>query len=96
MESNVPMAPRRLTRSRTNKWFAGVSGGLGEYFRIDATVIRLAFVALTILCGVGIPLYLIAWIVIPREGDLRSIGEDWVDRARYDAPAAPPPASNGN
>ncbi|HEX2052372.1 MAG TPA: PspC domain-containing protein [Actinomycetota bacterium] len=95
MESNLPVAPRRLVRSRTDKWVAGVAGGMGEYFRVDATVMRLAFVALTILCGIGIPLYLLAWIIMPREGDLRSIGEEWLDRARYEPPAAPP-APNGN
>ena len=87
METTNSAPARRLVRSRTNKWFAGVAGGMADYFRVDATLIRLAFVGLTILCGAGIPLYLLAWIIMPREGEAQSIGERWVARASYEPPA---------
>ena len=61
-------AKKRLTRSRTNRMIGGVCGGLGEYFGIDPTLIRIAFVAL-ILLGMGSPVlgYILLWIIIPRE-----------------------------
>ena len=45
---------------------AGVCAGIGEYFNVDPTVIRLLWVLLTIFsAGGGILAYLIAWIIIP-------------------------------
>lgn len=61
-------AKKRLTRSRSNRIIGGVCGGLGEYFDIDPTLIRIAFIAL-ILLGMGSPIlgYILLWIIIPRE-----------------------------
>jgi phage shock protein PspC (stress-responsive transcriptional regulator) len=67
---------KRLERSRTNKFVAGVSAGLGRYFDITPTVFRLGFVVLTLLGGAGILVYLAAVLVIPKEGEERSIAED--------------------
>jgi phage shock protein PspC (stress-responsive transcriptional regulator) len=70
--ARAPQA-RRLTRSATDKKIAGVCGGLAEYFGVDATPIRLLWVILSILCGAvigGVIAYFIAWIIIPRRGDL--------------------------
>ena len=58
---------RKLYRSRTDSILAGVCGGLGEYSGIDPTVIRLAFVFLTLFGGHGLLLYLIMCIVVPPE-----------------------------
>lgn len=44
---------------------AGVCGGLGEYFNIDPTIVRLAFVLSLMLGGLGLIVYLVGWIVIP-------------------------------
>jgi len=55
---------RKLYRSKENKKLAGVCGGLGEYFKIDPTIIRLLWVVF-ILCGFGILGYIIAWIIMP-------------------------------
>lgn len=60
--------PKRLFRSRTNKVIAGVCGGLGEYFSIDATIIRLIFVISVVVWGTGIIVYLVMMIVMPLEG----------------------------
>lgn len=57
--------PKRLTRSSTDKMIAGVCGGLGEYFDLDATVFRIIFVVLGLLSGFGVVLYLILILVIP-------------------------------
>ncbi len=58
---------KRLYRSRTDRMLAGVCGGIGQYLNIDPTLIRLAFLALTIWGGGGVLAYLIAWVVIPEE-----------------------------
>ncbi len=64
------MAPesRKLYRSRTNRLLAGVCAGLGDFFGIDPTVVRLAFVIGTILgFGSFILIYIILFIVVPEE-----------------------------
>jgi phage shock protein C len=60
---------RRLMRSATDSKIAGVCGGLGEYFNVDPTVVRLVWVILSICPGGfvgGIVAYLLAWIIIPK------------------------------
>jgi phage shock protein PspC (stress-responsive transcriptional regulator)/predicted membrane protein len=52
---------------------AGVSGGIAEYFGIDPIIVRLAFVALALLGGSGIGLYLIAWLVMPHAHENESM-----------------------
>lgn len=56
-----------LYRSKTNRLIGGVCGGLGEYFAIDPTVIRIVFLLIALFGGGGILLYLILWLVIPSE-----------------------------
>lgn len=60
---------KRLFRSRTNRVFAGVCGGLGDYFNVDPVVLRLAWVLVTFFTGIvpGVASYLIAVIIIPLE-----------------------------
>lgn len=55
----------KLYRSEVDKKLGGVCGGLGEYFDIDSTIIRLVVILTFFMGGVGIPLYLIAWVIIP-------------------------------
>ena len=58
------MQPKKLYRSRTNRWIAGVCGGIAEYFEIDPIIIRLAAIFLP---GFGWVAYLICALVIPSE-----------------------------
>ena len=60
-----PVGPRRLRRSNDDRMIAGVSGGIADHFGIDPIIVRLAFVALALLGGSGVALYLIAWLVMP-------------------------------
>jgi phage shock protein PspC (stress-responsive transcriptional regulator) len=57
---------RRLYRDPDNYYVGGVASGIGEYFDIDPLWIRLAFVALVVLKGAGVLIYLILWIVVPK------------------------------
>ena len=60
---------KRLYRSRENKVIAGIFGGLGEYFDIDPTVLRLIFLVLVILTAVfpGILFYILARLIVPEK-----------------------------
>ncbi len=64
---------KRLYRSTQDRMFAGVCGGIGEYLDVDPTLVRLAFVALTLLSsGSGLVIYLILMLIVPeRPSDRR-------------------------
>ncbi len=56
---------KKLYKSNTNKMICGVCGGLGEYFGIDPTLIRLIWAIVGLAGGAGIVAYLIAAVIIP-------------------------------
>lgn len=56
---------KRIYRSNKHRVFAGVAGGLAEYFNIDPIIIRVLFLALTLGGGLGLFLYVCLWIVLP-------------------------------
>lgn len=59
---------RRLVRSVTDRRIAGVCGGIADYMNIDPTIVRLAWVVLSIWPGAiicGVIAYAVAWLVIP-------------------------------
>jgi phage shock protein C len=58
---------RRLVRVQKDKKIAGVCTGFGAYFNVDPVMIRLAAIALVLMGGSGILIYLIAWIAMPLE-----------------------------
>ncbi len=59
-------ASKKLTRNTSTKMIAGVCSGLADYLNVDVTIVRLGFVALTIVTGgVGAIGYIAGWIVIP-------------------------------
>lgn len=60
------MENKRLYRSSTNYMICGVCGGIGEYFNIDPTLVRLAWVIFSFMGGFGILAYIIASIIIPK------------------------------
>jgi phage shock protein C len=58
---------KRLYKSRTDKKLDGICGGIAEYFGIDPTLVRLAWVLFTALGGSGIVAYIICMIVFPEK-----------------------------
>lgn len=58
---------RRLTRSRTDKWIAGVCGGIAEYFGWNANLVRALFVLSCLLPGPQFLVYLALWVIVPNE-----------------------------
>jgi phage shock protein PspC (stress-responsive transcriptional regulator) len=73
---------KRLYRTREGRIVAGVCSGLATYFGIDATLVRLAFGVLTVFGGMGVLAYLIAWVIVPEEGEDTSIVEGLVNKRR--------------
>jgi phage shock protein C len=57
----------RLHRSTTDKMLAGICAGLGDFFGLDATIVRLLFIILFITGTFGFWAYLILWIIMPVE-----------------------------
>jgi len=58
---------KRLYRSRTDRMLGGVCAGLGKYFNVDPTLMRLAFALIFFAGGGGLLLYVIMWVVVPEE-----------------------------
>lgn len=61
------MENKKLYRSQSERMFAGVCGGLGQYIGIDPTVVRVIFAALTVFGGSGLLLYIILMLIVPLE-----------------------------
>lgn len=66
-EEEAAKDERRLRRSRDNRSIAGICGGIGEFFGVDATLVRLLMLVAIIFGGLSIWAYIILWIVIPEE-----------------------------
>lgn len=56
---------KKLYRSRQDRMIGGVCGGIAEYFEIDSTLVRLAFLLVVFAGGAGVLAYIIGWIIIP-------------------------------
>ena len=82
-----PAAPKQtgLRRSTTRRMVGGVAGGIGERFDVDANIVRVVFVVLTVLYGLGAAIYLAMWALIPQSGRPADDVEETGDA---------PPASN--
>lgn len=75
-----------LTRSESDRVLAGVCGGLAAHFDLDATLVRVLFVVLSLFGAGGIVLYVVLWLIVPRESSLglppREAVRDSVDEGR--------------
>lgn len=58
---------KKFYLSTTDKKIGGVCGGLAEYFEVDATLVRIIMFVLILCASMGIWIYLIAWIVAPKQ-----------------------------
>ena len=56
-----------------------LAGGVAQYFGVDAMIVRIAFVVLTLFGGAGIPLYLAGLLLIPDEGSDQSIAGSLIE-----------------
>jgi phage shock protein PspC (stress-responsive transcriptional regulator) len=62
---------KKLYRSRTNRILGGVCGGIGEYFDIDPTIIRLLWILFIFAGGSGIIAYIIALLIVPEQPKMK-------------------------
>lgn len=74
------MSQARLTRSDTDRMIAGVCGGLAHYLNVDPVLVRLAFILLFFARGIGFPLYLILWIIMPGESSVDEVEGDVIQK----------------
>ena len=61
------MEQKKLLRRVDNRMVCGVCAGIGNYFNIDPTLIRLVWVLASVVGGSGLLVYIIAAIIIPEE-----------------------------
>jgi phage shock protein PspC (stress-responsive transcriptional regulator) len=72
---------KKLVRPQEGRMVAGVCAGIGDYLGIDHNVIRVLFAALAIFsAGAGALVYLVAWAVVPEEGEKKSIAQNYLDK----------------
>lgn len=61
------MARKKLYRNKKNSMLGGVASGLADYFDIDVSLVRIIFIAATILGGGGVIAYLLCWFIVPEK-----------------------------
>jgi phage shock protein C len=74
------LAGKKLQRPREGRIIAGVATGFAEYFEVDVVFVRVLFAAATLLSAAGILAYLVAWILIPEEGESSSIADRFMSK----------------
>lgn len=73
---------KQLIRPFQGRMVAGVCAGLGDYFGVDPNIVRLVFAALSIFGGAGVLMYLVAWLLVPEEGEQKSIADNYLSKKR--------------
>ena len=73
---------KTLERKREGRMVAGVCAVIGDYFGIDVNIVRLIFAVACIFGFMGALVYLVAWAVLPEEGEKESIVEHLVNKNR--------------
>lgn len=80
-----------LRRQIHDRMLTGAAAGLARYFGVDVTIVRVAFVVLTVAGGAGIPLYLAGLLLIPEEGSDQSMARGGDPDHLWPGPAARTP-----
>ena len=77
-EDSAQARPQPLYRPFQDRMLAGVAAGIARYLGVDVTVVRIVLAVLTVVGGVGVPLYLAGWLLIPEEGSEQSIASQFI------------------
>ena len=76
-----------LARSRKGRMVAGICAGIAEYFGVDVTLVRVIVAVIAVITGgAGVLAYLVAWAIIPEEGEKYSIAEDLLSKTGHSSP----------
>ena len=93
----TPPAPKAQRRSRSNRFIGGVCGGVANYLNMDATLVRILTVVVTLFTGVPVVLYVVALFLMPEE-DVETRGAVYPPAPGTGYPPAPgtaqPPAED--
>lgn len=75
------MTTKKLYRSESDKVFAGICGGLGEYFDVDSVILRLIWLLVVVMTGIfpGVIVYIVAIFVIPKKPTATVVKDEEVD-----------------
>ena len=73
------MNNKTLYRTEKDKMIGGVCGGLGRYFDLDPTLVRLIFAAIFFGYGTGLLIYVFLWIIMPSE-DMLEARKEWAEK----------------
>ena len=80
VDMNGDSEPKRLERKLKGRMLAGVCAGLADYLGVDPTLVRVIFAVLAFVGGTGAVAYLVAWALIPEEGEPVSIAERFINK----------------
>ena len=80
MTTEQPTARRLLRRRGDDRVLGGVASGLADYFNVDPLLIRIGFVGLMVFNGLGLGLYLLAWLLVPTDTDNQSVVQRIIGR----------------
>ena len=73
-----------LVRPRKGRMVAGICAGIAEYFGVDATLVRVIVAAIAVITGgAGVLAYLVAWAIIPDEGEKYSTADDLLSKTSH-------------
>lgn len=93
-----PSPPKRLVRSTSNRVIGGVCGGVADYLNMDATLVRILTVLISLFTGVPVILYVIALFIVPEGTTVPTAPPPVTGASTYTGPfsgpqsATPPPA----
>lgn len=72
----------KLARSESDKWLAGVAGGIAEALGVDSTIVRIVFAVLGVVSfGTGVLLYVALWVILPKPTG-GTLAQDGINRAK--------------
>jgi phage shock protein C len=78
---NESTRPHTLCRPLQDRMLAGVAAGFADYLEVDVTLVRIVLAVLAVMGGVGVPLYVAGWLLIPEEGATHSLASDLLGRS---------------
>jgi phage shock protein PspC (stress-responsive transcriptional regulator) len=96
--SYPPQPPKRLVRSTSNRIIGGVCGGVADYLNMDANLVRILTVLISLFTGVPVILYIIALFVVPEDNTVPTAPPPVTGASTYPGPfsgtqsSSPPPA----
>jgi phage shock protein C len=80
-DMNSGNGTKALVRSRKGRMVAGICAGIADYFGLDATLVRVIVAVVSVITGgTGVLAYLVAWVIIPEEGEKTSIAQNIVGK----------------